>query len=70
MPEHHGAVLVKRLSPFVFSFVKFIFLLQSSKSAIDPCQFSMFLKQVLVKSGRPYFNIFEQKDAEKILDFR
>ena len=58
------------MSPFVFSFVKIIFLLQSSKSAIDPCKFSMFLKQVLVKSGRPYFNIFEQKDAEKILDFR
>ena len=58
------------MSPFVFSFVKIIFLLQSSKSAIDPCQFSKFLKQVLVKSGRPYFNIFEQKDAEKILDFR
>ena len=35
-------------------------LLKSSKSAIDPLQ-------VLVKSGRPYFNIFEQQDAGEIL---
>ena len=55
------------LSPFVSSFVKIMSLLKSSKSAIDPSQFLRFLKQVLVKSGRPYLNIFEQQDAGKIL---
>ena len=27
----------------------------------------MFLKQVLVKSGKPHFNIFEQQDVMEIL---
>ena len=42
-------------------------LLKSSKSAIDSSQFLRFLKQVLVKSGRPHFNIFEQQDVREIL---
>ena len=48
------------------SFVKITSLLKASKSAIDPSQFLRFLKQVLVKSGRPHFNIFEQQDAKEI----
>ena len=56
----------KTLPPFVSSFIK-MFLLKSSKSAIEPSQFLRFLKQVLVKSGRPYFNIFDQQDAEIIM---
>ena len=56
----------KTLSPFVSSFVK-MSLSKPSQTAIDPCQFLRFLKQVLVKSERPHFNIFEQQDARKIL---
>ena len=56
----------KTLPPFVSSFIK-MFFLKSSKSAIEPSQFLRFLKQVLVKSGRPYFNIFDQQDAEIIM---
>ena len=56
----------KTLSPFVSAFVKIMSRVKSSKTAIDP-QFLMFLKQVLVKSGRPLFNIFEQQDAGGIL---
>ena len=65
-----GQVLMffgKTLPPFGSSFIKIMFLLKSSKSAIDPSQFVRFLKQVLVKSGRPYFNIFDQQDAEIIM---
>ena len=43
------------------------FFKKSSKSAIHPSQFLRFLKQVLVKSGRPYFNIFEQQSTWEIL---
>ena len=48
------------------SFVK-MSLLISYKSAKHPSQFLSFLKQVLVKSGRPHFNIFEQQDAREFL---
>lgn len=58
----------KTLSPFVSAFVKIMSRVKSSKTAIDP-QFLMFLKQVLVKSGRLHFNIFQQQDAGGILDF-
>ena len=51
---------------FVSSFVK-MFLLKSSKSTIDPSQFLRFLEEVLVKSGRLHFNIFEQQDVGEIL---
>ena len=47
--------------------VKIMSLLKSSKTAIDPSQFLRFLKKVLVKSGKPHFNIFGQQDAAEIL---
>ena len=56
----------KTLSPFVSSFVKIMSLWKPSR-LLDPFQFLRFLKQVLVKSERPYFNIFEQQDAREIL---
>ena len=61
------SVILKTRSPYVSSFVKIIVFLKSSKSAIDRSQFLRFLKQVLVKSGRPYFNIFQQQVAGKVL---
>ena len=57
----------KTLSPFVSSFVQIMYLLKSSKFVIDPSQFLRIPKQVLVKSGRPLFHIFEQQDAREIL---
>ena len=59
--------LSKTLSPFVPSFVEIMSLLKSSKSTIDPSQFLRFLKQVLLKSGKPHFNIFEQQDDGEYL---
>ena len=58
----------KNLSPFVSSLVKIMSLSKPSQTAIDPFQFLRFLKQVLVKSERPHFNIFQQQDAREILD--
>ena len=52
----------KTLSTCASSFVKIMSLLKSSKTATGPSQFLRFLKQVLVKSGRPNFKIFEQQD--------
>ena len=40
--------------------------LKSSNPAIDPFQFLRFLRQVLLKSGTPHFNIFEQQNAGEI----
>ena len=54
----------KTLSPFLSSFVKIISLLKSSKPVT---QFLKFLNQVLAKSGRKHFNIFEQQDTREIL---
>ena len=42
-------------------------LFKSSKTATDPSQFLKLLKEVLIKSGTPYFNFFEQQDAGEIL---
>ena len=56
----------KILSPFVSSFVKIMSLLKSSKFIIDPSQFLKLLKQVVLKSGMPHFNIFEQQDAREM----
>ena len=53
----------KTLSHFVSFFVKIMSLLKSHKSAIEPSQFFRLLKQMLVKSGKPHFNIFEQQDC-------
>ena len=44
---------------------KVMFLLKSSKSAIDPTQFLRFPEQVHVKSGRPHLNMFEQQNLGK-----
>ena len=48
---------------FFSSFLKVMSLLKTSKSPLDPSQFLRFLKQVLIKSGRADFNIFQQQDA-------
>ena len=40
---------------------------KSCKSDIDPSQFLRLLKQMLVKSGRPHFNIFKQQNVREIL---
>ena len=53
--------------PFVSSFLKIMSLLKTAKYAIDPSQFLRFLKQVLTKTGRTDFNLFEQQDASEIL---
>ena len=42
-------------------------LLKSSKPVTDPSQFLKFGNQVLAKSGRKHFNIFEQQDTREIL---
>ena len=59
----HSAIL----SPFASSFVKLMSLLKSSKSALDPSHFLRHLKQIILKSGRPDFDIFQQQDAAEIL---
>ena len=50
-------------TPFVTSFLQIMSLLSSSKSPLDPSQFLRFLGQVLTKSGRDDFNLFQQQDA-------
>ena len=49
------------------TFVKIMTLLKTSKSPLDPSQFLRSLKQVLIKSGRSEFNLFQQQDACEIL---
>ena len=44
-------------------------LLKTAKSLVDPSQFLRFLKQALVKSGRVDFNLVQQQDAGKVLNF-
>ena len=41
--------------------------LTSSKSVVDPSQFLLALKNVIVKAGNERFNIFSQQDAAEIL---
>ena len=56
-----------RKTSFLSAFLKIMSLLKTSKTPIDPSQFLRFLKQVLVKSGRADFNLFQQQDAAEIL---
>ena len=55
------------ISPFVSSFLKIMSILRSSKQPIDPSDFLRHLQNVLVKSGKPYFDLFQQQDAAEIL---
>ena len=55
------------LSPFVSSFLKSMSLLRTSKRPIDPSKFLRHLKNVLLKSGKPYFDVFQQQDAAEFL---
>ena len=41
--------------------------LTSSKSVVDPSQFLLTLKNVIVKEGNTAFNVFSQQDAAEIL---
>ena len=52
---------------FFSSFLKIMTLLKTSKTPLDPSQFLRFLKQILIKSGRIEFNLFQQQDACEIL---
>ena len=54
-------------TPFVSAFVKIMSLLKTSKSPVDPSQLLRFLKQVLIRSGRPEFDLYQQQDACEIL---
>ena len=69
MPEFWSNMssLNDRTTPFVSSFLKIMSLLTCSKSPIDPSQFLRFLQQVLIKSGQPDFNLYQQQDAAEIL---
>ena len=69
VPEFWGNIgcSLNKQTPFVSSFLKTMSLLQTSRSALDPSQFLRFLKQVLIKSGRVDFNIFQQQDACEVL---
>ena len=60
-------IVSKILSPFMSSFLKIMSPQKSCKSDIDPSQFLRLLKQMLVKSGRPHFNIFKQQNVREIL---
>ena len=47
--------------------LKIMSLLKTSKVPVDPSQFLRFLGQVLMNSGRPDFDIFQQQDASEVL---
>ena len=57
----------ERQNQFVTSFLKIMSLLKTSKSPLDPSQFLHFLKQIIVRSGRADFNIFQPQDACEVL---
>ena len=68
MPEFWSCFSnLPRLSPFVSSFLRIMTMLTSSKASVDPSQFLRFLEQVLRKSGKSDFNLFQQQDACEIL---
>ena len=55
------------LSPFTSSFARIMSMLRSSKSPLGPSQFLWFLQEVVTKSGKPNFSLFQQQDAAEIL---
>ena len=57
------------LSPFVSSFVRTMSMLRSRKTALDPPQFLLCLQNVLIKSGKSDFNLFQQQDASEIISY-
>ena len=69
MPEFWTRVSTgtEELSSFSSSLLKLLSRLKSSKSPIDPSQFLRSLQQMLVKSGRVDFNLYQQQDACEIL---
>ena len=49
------------------SFIRIMSLLRSSKSPLDPSHFLRFLQEIVTKSGKPNFSLFQQQDAAEIL---
>ena len=55
------------LSPLVSALVRTMSMLRSKKTALDPPQFLRCLENVLIKSTKCAFNLFQQKDSSKII---
>ena len=55
------------LSQFILSFVKTMSMLRSRKTVLDPSQLLHCLQNVLIKSGKFNFNLFQQQDGSEII---
>ena len=55
------------LSPLASTLVRTMPMLRSKKTALDPSQFLRCLENVLIKSTKCAFNLFQQKDSSKII---
>ena len=55
------------LSQFILSFVKTMSMLRSRKTVLDPSQLLHCLQNVLIKSGKSNFNLFQQQDGSEII---
>ena len=55
------------LSPFVSSFVRTMSMLRSRKADLDPTQFLCCLENIVVKSGKEGFDLFQQQDASEVM---
>ena len=54
---------------FLLSFLRLISEVKTSDFAVDPSHFLRHLKVLYIKSGDPYFNIFQQQDSAEVLSF-
>lgn len=56
-----------QISPFGTSFVNIISFLNLSRSTLNPSQFLRFLREVFIRSGKQYIDLFQQPNASEIL---
>ena len=57
------------LSSFVSSFTRLMSMLRTCKSPIDPSHFLRQLQNLLIRSGKTDFDLYQQQDAAEIIGY-